>query len=170
MRSEGQKVGQLPNGGKLGSSEQLDGNPSFESRQVEFRTLNESREIRNDQYALVLIGTDKSQDFSVLRVKELNRSAPKGSISIPQCNDPLHPPNERTGITLLYVDIHCFVVILRIRNDREIETLRIGTRKACVSISTPLHRGTNPIPVAEVDIVTHSNLIAVVDHGSPWKG
>ena len=44
----------------------------------------------------------------------------------------------------------------------------IGERKPAVAIRRPLHRRANAVAVAEVDVVAHSDFIAVIDDRRAW--
>ena len=41
---------------------------------------------------------------------------------------------------------------------------RIGAREAAVAVGRPLHRRAHAVAVAEMDVVAHADLVAVVDH------
>jgi hypothetical protein len=56
-------------------------------------------------------------------------------------------------------------VVLRVDDDGKEEPLRIGGGEACVAVAVPLHRGTDGVAVAQVDVVAHPYLVAVVDDG-----
>ena len=47
--------------------------------------------------------------------------------------------------------------------DRQEELLRVGAREAGVAVAAPLHRRAHAVAVAEVDVVAHADLVAVVD-------
>ena len=66
-------------------------------------------------------------------------------------------------IILLRLDIHRFVVVSRIDIDRQIQLLRIGAGKPGVAVRTPLHGRANTVAISQIHVVTHSDLIAVVD-------
>jgi hypothetical protein len=54
-------------------------------------------------------------------------------------------------------------VIRGIDDDRQKQPLRIGSREACIPVRTPLHRSAHAVAVAEVDVVAHPDLVAVID-------
>ena len=41
---------------------------------------------------------------------------------------------------------------------------RIGAREAAVAVGRPLHRRAHAVAVAEMDVVAHADLVAVIDH------
>ena len=67
------------------------------------------------------------------------------------------------GVVLLHFDIDRFVVILGVDVDRQIKLLRIGSGEAGVAVHAPLHRRADAVAVAQIDVVAHADLIAVVD-------
>ena len=89
---------------------------------------------------------------------------PKALILLAQGDEPLHPPQERAGIVLLGLDVDRLVVVLGIDDDGQIELLRIGPREAGVAVGAPLHRRADAVAVAEIDVVAHADLVAVVQH------
>jgi hypothetical protein len=72
-------------------------------------------------------------------------------------------------IALLRVDIDLLVVVLRIDDHRQIELLRIGFGKPGVAVGAPLHRRAHAIAVAEIDVVAHSDFVAVINDGRTGK-
>ena len=98
-------------------------------------------------------------------MQELERAAAEGAgcacaVSISRF---IHH-KQRVRIVLLGFDVDRFVVILRVDDDRQIELLRIGPREAGVAVGAPLHRRADAVAVAEIDVVPHADLVAVVEH------
>ena len=77
----------------------------------------------------------------------------------------LHPPEQRARIRLLHLDVHRFVAVLGIDDDRQDQPLRVRAGKAAVSIGAPLHGRAYTVAIAEVGVVAHADLVAVVDDG-----
>src|SRR5262245_38934001 len=61
------------------------------------------------------------------------------------------------------LNVDNLVVVIRVNVDRQVEPLRVGAGKSGVAVGAPLHRGSDTIAVSEVDVVSHANLIPVVD-------
>ncbi len=82
-----------------------------------------------------------------------------------------HTPGNANALTvILRMNIYRRILAIhRIENQRRVETLGIGRGKAGVPTTVPLHRRAHAVTVAEVNIVSHPNLIAVVNDGSPGK-
>ena len=70
---------------------------------------------------------------------------------------------ERGGVALLRFDVHRLVPVHRIHDDRAVQPGGIGAREAGVAIAGPLHRRPHAVAVPEIEIVTHPDLVAVVD-------
>ena len=67
------------------------------------------------------------------------------------------------GVGLLRLDVDRLVVVLGVDDRRQVQLLRIGAREAGVAIGAPLHRRAHAVAVAEVDVVAHADLVAVVE-------
>src|SRR2546430_16121386 len=62
------------------------------------------------------------------------------------------------------------VTINWIQDQGRIQALGVGGRKASVPASAPLHRSPYSVSVAQIDIVPHSDFVAVIDDGSARQG
>ena len=103
-------------------------------------------------------------------MQELHRSAPERLVALPLGDEPLHPPQQRPGAGLLRFDVDLLVVIFRIDDGGQEELLWIRFGEAGVSVGAPLHRRPHAIAVAEVDVVAHPDLVAVIDDRRSGKG
>src|SRR5205807_3898908 len=58
-------------------------------------------------------------------------------------------------------------------NGIQVESLvnlgRISTRKARVAVAGPLHGRSHAIAIAEIDVVSHADLVAVIENGLPGR-
>jgi hypothetical protein len=84
-------------------------------------------------------------------------------------NQSFHPPEHRMGIVLLRFDVVRLVMRFRIDDDGKEKAMRTGPRETGVPVGTPLHRGADRVAIAEVDIVAHPDLIAVVENRRAWQ-
>jgi hypothetical protein len=82
----------------------------------------------------------------------------------PQRDEPLGPPQERGGVALLRLDVDRLVVVLGVHHHRQVELLGVGLGEAGVAVRAPLHGGAHAVAVAQVDVVPHADLVAVVEH------
>ena len=65
--------------------------------------------------------------------------------------------------SLLRDHVDGLVAVQRIGDEREREALGIGRRESGVPSTAPLHRGPDAVAIAEVDVVAHADLVAVVE-------
>ena len=82
---------------------------------------------------------------------------------------PLHPVEQRERRAFLRFDVDGREAVDRIADHRCVEPCRVGSRKAAVAIAGPLHRRSDAVAIAEVDVVAHTDLVAVVDHRRSGK-
>ena len=74
------------------------------------------------------------------------------------------------GIRLLRLNVEGLVVIFGVDDSREIEALGIRSGEPGVAIGAPLHWCSDAVPVGQVDVVPHPDLVAVVDDRSARQG
>ena len=60
-------------------------------------------------------------------------------------------------------DIDRLIAVDGIHDHRQIEPCRVATGESAVAVGRPLHRCAHAIAITEVDIVAHSDLVAIVD-------
>ena len=80
-----------------------------------------------------------------------------------QADEPLHPAEERERRPLLRFDVDGVEAIDRVGDEWSVEPRRVGARESAVAIPGPLHRRADAVAVAEIDVVAHADLVAVVD-------
>ncbi len=163
VRSEGEQVGQLADGGESRLAEQLQRLGALESREVELDVLREARQVGDDQHRVVAVAAQVGEHAAVLGVQELQVAAAEQVVAAAQREHPPHPPQQRPAVLGLGLDVDRLVVELGVDDRRQEELLRVGTREAGVAVAGPLHRRAHAVAVAEVDVVAHPDLVAVVD-------
>ena len=67
-------------------------------------------------------------------------------------------------VAQLRFDIDGLVAVERIHQGRQHERRRIGAREAAVAVRRPVHRRAHAVAIAEMDVVAHADLVAVIDH------
>ena len=167
--AERQEIGKVADRGEVRLPEQLNGNTALVRGKVELDVLGMPGEVRHHQDRLVLEVADEGKDLPVLRIQELERAAAERLVALAQRDQALHEPEERRGVRLLGLDVQRLEVILGIDDHREVEPLRIGPREPRIAVGAPLHGRSNPVPVAQVDVVAHADLVSVVEDGRAWK-
>jgi hypothetical protein len=84
-----------------------------------------------------------------------------------QANHPLHPVQQRERGALLRFDVDRLVAVNRIHDRRRIEPRRIRAREPAVAVAGPLHRRAHAVAIAEIDVVPHPELVAVINDWRP---
>jgi len=74
---------------------------------------------------------------------------------------------QRRRVLLLRGHVHRLIVVGGIGDDGQVEGAGVGRREARVAIVRPLHRRAHAVAVAEIDVVAHADLVAVVDDRLP---
>ena len=143
--------------------EELERHDPLESGQVEVHRLCEPGEIGDYEDRLVLIAANEGQDLAILRRQELQAPPTEHLGALAERDQALHPPQERIAVVLLGLHVDSFIAVFRIDDDGEIEPLGVGPGKPSITVCTPLHRGPHTVPVPEVEVVPHADLIAVVE-------
>ncbi len=151
-------------------AEHLDRDMVAELRQVEFRELDVPGEVGDDEDRFVLEAADEGQHLAVLRMEELDAASPEGAVLFAQRDEPLHPPQQRVLVVLLRRDVDRLVVVLGVGDDGEIQPLAVGRREPGVAVAAPLHGRPDAVAIADVDVVAHADLVAVVEHGRARQG
>src|ERR1017187_6223972 len=71
--------------------------------------------------------------------------------------------------TFLRSDIDCLISVKRVQNQRGVKTLGIGGGETRVPSPVPLHRRAHAVAVAEMNIVSHPDFVAVINDWSTRK-
>ena len=138
--------------------------------QVEFHRLSKPREIHDHEDDLVLVLAQEGQDLVVVGRQKLHCPPAECAITAAGRGDAPCPVQQRGKIPLLIFDIDGFVVVLGINDDRKVKLLRVRPRKTGVAIRAPLHGRAHAVAVAEIDVVAHGDLVAVVDDRRAGQG
>jgi hypothetical protein len=161
--AESDEVRQVADLGELGAAEQLDRYRAAVLRQVELGRLGEAGEVDDDEDGLLAVPAKEGEHLSVLGEQHLEGAAGEGLVAVAQRDEAPHPPQQRARVLLLRRDVDRLGVVLGVDDDRQVQPLRVRGREAGVAVGVPLHRGANAVAVAEVDVVAHPDLVAVVD-------
>ena len=166
--AEGERVEPVGrHGGEHGVPEELLGHEAVQAAQVELDVLRPPGQVRDDEDALLAQLAQVGEHLAVVRKEELERPAAEGLVALAQRDHALHPPEQRVGVRLLGLDVHG--AVLGVADHRQIQLLRVGPGEAGVSVGAPLHRRADAVSVAQVDVVAHAELVAVVDDGRPGQ-
>ena len=142
--------------------------------EVQRDRLCESAEIGDAEHRLTqsvaLVQIAKiSKNLAVRRIQKRERPAAKHLEQLAQRNHVARPVQQARLIALLRFDVHHLVAVDWVHHHRQIEPRRIAFRKARIAIRGPLHRRAHAIAVAEIDVVAHPDLVAVVQNRCAGK-
>jgi trehalose synthase len=112
---------------------------------------------------------DVGEDFAIFGVEEFEGAAAEDLEELAQGDHVARPVEERGWVGLLGFDVDGLVAPDGVHDDREVELGWDGFGEAGVAVGVPLHRGADAVAVAEVDVVAHADLVAVVDDGRPGE-
>src|SRR5262245_21213260 len=96
-------------------------------------------------------------------MEKLDRSAAKYLEPFSQPDHVSHPVQKGTGVTDLRFDVDGLVSVHWIHDHGTIKLGGVGTRKTGITVGAPLHRSSHTVAVAEINVVAHSNFVAVID-------
>jgi hypothetical protein len=170
VRAQRERVRRGTDRREVAAAEQLHRDRAGVRRQVEPDGLREPRQVGHDQQDLVPVAAEEGDDVAVLRVEQLQRPPSERRVALPQGDDPLRPPQERVATRLLGRDVHRLVVVRRIDDDRQEERLARRAREPGVAVGGPLHRRPQAVAVAEMEVVAHPDLVAVVEDRRAGEG
>ena len=115
--------------------------------------------------AISVVLAEVGENFSVFGVEELLRAAAEDVEEFAQRDHVARPVEERGLIGLLGFDVDGLIAPDGVHDDGEVELGGDGGGEAGVAVGVPLHGGADAVAIAEVDVVAHADLVAVVDDG-----
>ena len=151
---------------KRAPADHLDRRASVVARKVERDGLRRSRQVRDAEHEFALELADVGRDVTVVGMQKGDAAATEHAVRLTHADDAPHPLQERRRTAFLRFGVGRGVAVHRIHDRRQVEALRVGTRETAVAVGRPLHRRAHAVAVAEVDVVAHPDLIAVVDDRS----
>ena len=102
--------------------------------------------------------------------KKADRAAAEGLVAPARGDEPPRPVQQRRGAAQLRLHVHGLVAVHRVHDGRQVEPLRVRAREAGVAVRAPLHGRAHAVPVSEVEVVAHADLVAVVQERRPGQG
>ena len=163
-RPHGQEIRRVADGRELNLAEQLHGSPALERRQIKLDRLHEARQVRDAEDGFVFILSDVDENLAVPRREELDRPPAERLELLPQRDEAAHPVEERRRLALLGLDVDRLIAEHRVDDGRRVEPVEVGAGETGVAVAGPLHRGPHAVAVAQIDVVAHADLVAVIDH------
>ena len=163
VRRKRQEVRMFADPRELGLAEHFDRREAVELAQRNLDRLHRAREIGHAEDDVVLEPPHVGEHLAVGGGNELDRSAAEDRMLLAQGDHPLHPVEQREGRPLLRLDVDRFVPVNGVHDRRKEQPSRIAPREAAVAIAAPLHRRADTVAIAEIDVIAHPDLVAVVD-------
>ena len=103
------------------------------------------------------------------RAQGLVRAEREHGMLLAQGDEALHPAQERGRRAQLRLDVDGLEAVDGIHQRRRIELREVRAREAAVPVAGPVHRRADAVAVAEVDVVAHADLVAVVEDRAPGE-
>ena len=166
VRPEREGIEALADGGERRVAEQLQGHLAAVGGQVQLDVLHEAGEVGDHEEALAVVAPQEREHLPVLGEEHLHRPPTEGLVPLAQVQDALGPPQQRLGVVLLHVHVDGLVVVFGVADHRQVEPLGVGAGEAGVAVRAPLHGRAHAVAVAQVVVVAHPQLVAVIDDGS----
>ena len=164
VAAQRQEVGQLADARKFGQAEHLDRHHPLEARTGRARPAAPSaRGWRRRGSGRPRAGGRRRAPCGSAAGRNSIVPRPKTWNCLRSADHPLHPVEQRGRRALLRLDVDRLVAVDRVHDRRREEPRRIGAREAGVAVAGPLHRRADAVAVAEIDVVAHADLVAVVD-------
>ncbi len=110
------------------------------------------------------------QDASVGGRQHLQGATTKGLLLLAHGQHAPRPVEQRMGIAGLGLDVDRLIAVERVHDRRQHQAGWVGAGEAAVAVDRPLHRGTDAIAIAQVDVVTHADFVAVVHRRGTGHG
>ena len=152
-------------------AEHLDGLHAGEGAEVERDGLGETGEIGDAKHGLmtaavlVVVVADVCEDFAVFGVEKLHGAAAEDVEELAQGDHVAGPMEERGLVAELAFDVDGLISPDGVHDDGKREAGGDCGGEACVAVGVPLHGGADGVAVAEIDVVAHADLVAVVEDG-----
>ena len=172
--AERQQVGQLADLREADPAEQLDRGDALEAPQVELHRLREPGQVVDAEHGVggAVLGdvlADVAEHARVGATEVAEVAEPEGGVLLAGVDHPAGPVQQRGGVLQLGLDVDALVAEDRVLDRRQVQPARGGVGEAGVAVRRPLHRGADPVAVAEPDVVAHPDLVAVVEHRRPGQ-
>ena len=133
----------------------------------ELRRLRVPGHVRRAEDGVVLPPPHVGQDLAVATAQELDGAPTEDLEELAQPDHVSHPLQQRGGVGQLGLHVHCLVAEDRIGDQWRAQAGGRCLGEAGVDAPGPLHRRAHPVPVLEADVVTHADLIPVVEDRGP---
>ncbi len=158
------RYGKLSHRRERGTAHDLDGHLPVERGEVQFHRLQRARHVRHAQHVFVVVFAQIGQHLAVTGVEELQAAAPERLVALAHGEHAAGPVEQGVRIARLRFHIDGLEAVQRVHDRRKNQARRIGARESAIAIHRPLHRRTHAVAIAQVDVVAHADLVAVIQH------
>ena len=141
----------------------LDRHAALEPREIELDRLRRAREVRDAQHGFAVVLAQVREHLAVAGLEENERAAAERLEALADLDQAARPVEQRRRVARLRLDVDRLVAVHRVHDRRQVQLLRVGAREAGVAVRAPLHRRAHAVAVAEIDVVAHADLVAVVE-------
>ncbi len=157
------QIGQVADRRERRASHQLHRHRALPFRQVELDRLGRARQVGDAQDAVSVDLAHIGEDLAVEGIEDLEGAAAEGGVLLAHRYQAPHPVEQRRRVVDLALRIDRLIAVDRIHDHRQIELLRVRPREAGIEVGRPLHRRAHAVAVAEIIVVAHAELVAVID-------
>ncbi len=164
VRAQRDVVRRLCDGRKLDIAQHLDRRHPVEFAQVQRNRLRKPAQVGNTQDAGICVLAHIGQHLAVVRMEKAQGSAAEYLEQLAQRNHVAHPAQQARRVGLLRFDVDRFITQDRVHDDRGKQLGGVGAGEPGIAVARPLHGRTDAVAVAEIDVVAHPNLIAIVEN------
>ncbi len=109
------------------------------------------------------------EHFAIGGIEKCERAAAEDLEELAQRDHVARPVQQAGLIAELRLHVHHLVAIDGVHDDGEVEPRGIAAREAGVAVGGPLHGRAHAVAVAEIDVVAHADLVAVVENRRAGK-
>ena len=171
VRRQGQQVRRAACRRQGRRADDVDRHAAFEGGKIELHGLQGACEIGHAKDVHALPRAHVGQHLAVARIQEMQlAAAEQAAVAAAHGDDAPRPVQQRMRIGFLRLDVDRRIAEHRIGDRRQHQRLRIGAREAAVAVVGPLHRRAHAVAVAQMHVVAHADLVAVVQHRRAGQG
>ena len=170
VRRQRQQITQRADRREGEATQQIHRHPAAAVRNVQLHRLRRACQVIDAQNGLRLatigrrVGAQIRQHLAVARPQEVLRATAESPVPLAHRQHPPGPVQQRVLVRRLRLHINRGETVDRVHHRRQHQIGRIGARKSAVAVRRPLHRRAHPVAVAQMDVVAHADLVAVIDH------
>src|SRR6187397_1831165 len=130
-----EQIRQIADVREVDPADELDRDTAAIAREVELDVLREAREVRDAEDRDSLVLSHVGEDPPVLRVAELEGPASEHRVLTPDAEHPLRPVQQRSGDSLLGLDVDRLVAVDRVGDEWGVEGMHVGLAEPGVAVA-----------------------------------